>query len=127
MPPPAPPRATLLEEFSGTEEVVDGKSVPFVGRGLVMNGRKLLVEPVRLDRRRIEKIALFDLEADPGERSPRALGLDSATWSAEDAEILARYVRLDRAARSLEPGRAATAESLPEEDLMRLRSLGYLD
>lgn len=121
------PRATFLEEFSGTSEEVGGRSIPFVTRGLVLKGRKLLVEPLRLDRRRIEQAALYDLETDPGETAPRALGLDAATWSAGDAEILARYVRRDRAAHSLAPSLAVTAESLPEEDMKHLRSLGYLD
>ncbi len=128
----APPasRAVLLEEFSGELEKFQGRNLPFVGRGMIADGRKLLAAPLRVDRSRMEKLVVFDLASDPGEQRPRPLSLDSSTWSADDAALLARYVRLDRAAARLATGRAESAELasvLPEEDLLRLRSLGYLE
>ena len=124
--PPAS-RAVLLEEFSGETEKVAGRELPFVGRGMIADGGKLLAAPQRLDRSQIEQLVVFDLAADPGEQRPRPLSLDSSTWSKEDAAILGRYVRLDRAVTRLATAEAGPEAVLPEEDMARLRSLGYLD
>jgi arylsulfatase A-like enzyme len=120
-------RAVLLEEFSGETARVAGRELPFVGRGMIADGRKVLTAPLRLDRTRVENLVVFDLASDPGEQRPRRLSLDSSTWSAEDAAMLARYVQLDRAVTRLAAETADPAALLPDEDLQRLRSLGYLD
>ena len=120
-------RAVLLEEFTGTSERVYGRDMPFVGRGLIQGRQKLLTGPVRLDQRRVAELTFYDLEEDPGEHSPRALGLHAATWSESEAALVARYVRADRAALGRMPNLGPPIDALPEEDLQRLRSLGYLD
>lgn len=125
--PPPPPRAVFLEEFTGTKESVYGREIPFVGRGVVTAKQKLLTGPVRLDQSRVGELTLFDLALDPAERSPRSLTLDAAAWSESDAALVARFVRLDRATRGRIPNLGEPAGALPEEDLQRLRSLGYLE
>ncbi|MDQ1349581.1 MAG: hypothetical protein QG573_2962 [Acidobacteriota bacterium] len=120
-------RAVLLEEFSGGTEKVAGRELPFVWRGMIADNQKVVAGPLRLDRARVENLVVYDLARDPGEQRPRRLGRDSSTWSAADAALLARYVRLDRAVTRLATGTADTAAVLPDEDLQRLRSLGYLD
>jgi len=122
-----PERTVLLEEFSGELAGESGRQVPFVGRGLLADARKLLVEPYRLDRQRGGRLTVFDLAADPGERAPRTLAEDPARWSPADAALVARWVRLDGASTRLAPAQLAPPAALPEEDRARLRSLGYLD
>ncbi len=119
----------LLEEFSGEEFVEDGRTISFVHRGMLTVDHKLLIGPLRADRRSGGAFSVFDLAADPGEHSLRPLPQDRATWSPEDAALVALWQLLDRRAASHAAGTlgvGAPAADLPAEDRERLRSLGYI-
>ncbi len=100
---------------------------PPVVRGIVTLTHKILARGSAAGRPGWQTLEIFDLRADPGEQNGRTVTPDLGALSPDDKDLVRLYeLEVRRALNHGSPGSVPEIE-LPEEELERLRSLGYLD